>query len=387
MKTVLVYATNLLPWSETFIKEQISALHRWHGTLIGMRRARQLSLDNIDVCVLRPDEPTFFNRLRWKVSRTFGTIPTSTVRQLSMSRPSLLHAHFGVEGVKAWPIAKALNVPMLITLHGYDINIHRDWWEAGYGAAYGGPAMRRYPERLLKLASHPRATFIAVSEAIRRRAIAYGIPHEKVVVHYTGVDTSKFAPGGRAVAEREPRILFIGRLTEKKGCEYLIHAVAKVRENLRDARLVLVGDGELRNRLQQLAFDLGVSVEFLGALPPSEVLEQLHLARVLCLPSVTAANGDAEGFGMVLLEAQAAGVPVVTSASGGAQEGIQDGVTGLSFRERDVDALAAHLRLILKNDAVANSFSTAGRNFVSKHFSLANCTAALELIYDKIAAN
>jgi glycosyltransferase involved in cell wall biosynthesis len=387
MKTVLVYASNLLPWSETFIKEQIAALHRWHGVLIGMRRARQLSLDGVEVCVLRPDRPTLSDRLRWKLSGAFGTIPSSTVRQLSMSRPSLLHAHFGVEGVKAWPIAKALNIPMLVTLHGYDINIRSDWWEAGYGSVYGGPAMRHYPERLLKLASHPRVTFIAVSEAIRRRAIAFGIPPNKLAVHYIGVDTSKFTPGGRPIGDREPRILFVGRFTEKKGCEYLIRAVAKVRKDVPGVRLVLAGDGELRNRLQQLVLDLGVSAEFLGALTVTQVVEQLHLARALCLPSVTAANGDAEGFGLVLLEAQAAGVPVVTSALGGALEGIQEGVTGLSFRERDVDALATHLRIILNNDAIANTLSTAGPAFVSKYFSLANCTAALELIYDKITAD
>ena len=81
---------------------------------------------------------------------------------------------------------------MLVTLHGYDININRGWWEAGYG----GPAMRNYPKRLLELASHPRVSFIAVSEAIRRRAISYGIPEEKITVRYIGVDTSKFRAGG-----------------------------------------------------------------------------------------------------------------------------------------------------------------------------------------------
>lgn len=129
MKTVLVYATNLLPWSETFIREQILSLRRWRGVLIGMRQLRQLSLTGLDTCVLRPEEPNFMDRLRWKLSKSLGMIPASTTRRLQRERASLLHAHFGVEAVKAWPIAKALDLPMLVTLHGYDINIDREWWK------------------------------------------------------------------------------------------------------------------------------------------------------------------------------------------------------------------------------------------------------------------
>ena len=359
------------------------ALRRWRGVLVGMSELHQLPLEGLQICVLRPEKPTFADRLRWKLSESLGTMPRSTIRRLQRERPSLLHAHFGVEAiVAAWPIAKALDLPMLVTLHGYDININREWWEAGHG----GPARRDYPKRLLELASHPRVTFIAVSEAIRRRAISYGIPQAKITVQYIGVDTSKFAPGGRSIIERAPRVLFVGRLTEKKGCEYLIRAFAKVEEAVPDARLILVGDGELRDRLQQIVLDLGVSAEFLGALRATGVLRELHLARVLCLPSVTAANGDAEGFGMVLLEAQASGVPVVTSALGGASEGIQEGITGFGFIERDVEGLTAHLIRVLTNDAVANSLSLAGPKFVSKYFSLSQCTAALETLYDEESA-
>lgn len=380
MKTVLVYASNLLPWSETFIKEQILALRRWRGVLIGMRRAHELSLDGMNVRTLRSEPPSFFDRLHWKLSRSLGTVPSSVINRLKNERPSLLHAHFGVEAVKAWPIAKALDLPMLVTLHGYDININPEWWEAGNG----GTAMREYPKGLLALASYPQVTFVAVSDAIRERALSYGIPESKITVKYIGVDTSKFTPGGRPIIERSPRVLFVGRFAEKKGCEYLIRAFVKVEEVVPDARLILVGDGDLRERLQHLVRELGVSAEFLGALSATGVLQQLHLAQVLCLPSVTAANGDAEGFGMVLLEAQASGVPVVTSALGGASEGIQEGITGFSFKERDVGTLAAHLVCALTNDTIANALSLASPKFVAEHFCLARCTAALERLYDDL---
>ena len=382
MKTVLVYATNLLPWSETFIREQILALRRWRGVLIGMRQAHQLSLDGIDVCMLRPDPPTSFDRIRWKLSTWLGTVPGPTVSRLKKERPSLLHAHFGVEAVKAWPIAKALDLPMVVTLHGYDININRDWWEAGQG----GPAMRNYPTRLLELARNPRISFIAVSEAIRRRAISYGIPAERIVVRYIGVDTSNFAPSGRPITERDRRVLFVGRLVEKKGCEYLIKAFSKMQNAVPDASLIVVGDGPLSDSLRLLARRLNVRAQFRGSLSSADVRMELHLARVLCLPSITADNGDSEGLPIVLLEAQASGIPIVTSACSGSLEGVSQGVTGFVVPERDLDTLTERLMTLLTDDDIASSMASAGPSFVPQLFDIHRCTQMLEDVYDAFIA-
>ena len=265
MKTVLVYTSDLLPWSETFIREQVLALRKWHGVLVGMRELHQLPLDGLEVFLLRPAKSNFSDRLKWKLSKWLGTVPRSTVRRLRKKRPLLLHVHFGSEAITAWPIARALDLPMLVTLHGYDININREWWEAGHG----GQAMRNYPARLLGLANHPRVSFIAVSEAIRRRAISFGIPEGKIEVKYIGVDISKFTPGGRPLIARARRVLFVGRLVEKKGCEFLIRAFANVQEAVPDASLVIVGDGPLRDPLQSLANELKICVQFRGALSSS----------------------------------------------------------------------------------------------------------------------
>jgi glycosyltransferase involved in cell wall biosynthesis len=380
MKTVLVYRSDLLPWSETFIKEQMLALRRWRGLLVGMRQLHQLPLDGVTVCVLRPDEPTFANRVLWKVNRLLGTVPRSTITCLKRECPSLLHAHFGVDAITAWPIAKALGLPMLVTLHGYDINVSREWWEAGRG----GPAMRNYPSRLLELAERPRVRFIAVSDAIRRQAVSYGIPAEKIVIQYIGTDPARFAPRGRPIVERARRVLFVGRLVEKKGCEFLIRAFTKVQALLPDARLVIVGDGPLRRPLERLVEELGVYAHFCGVLSNGEVRNELQLARVFCLPSVTAQNGDAEGLPIVLLEAQASGVPVVTSARGGATEAVREGITGFAFPERNIDALAARLVELLTNETIAASIATAGPSFISEKFNLMSCTSALETLYDQM---
>jgi glycosyltransferase involved in cell wall biosynthesis len=379
--TALIYRNALLPVSETFIKEQMIAYRRWRGVLIGRRNLHNLSLEGLDVRLLLPVRSYFLSRAWWRMSRNFDAAPAPVIAMLRREAPSLLHVHFGVDALDAWPLARVLNVPMLVTLHGYDINIERQWWEAGHW----GKQFRRYPQRLLELAARPRVHFVAVSEAMRRRAIDFGIAPEKISVRYIGVDISRFTPQGRPIVERERRVLFVGRLVEKKGCEYLIRAMAKVQAAVPDALLVIAGDGDLNNPLQRLTQQLQVRAEFRGALSSAKVQQELALARALCLPSVTAANGDAEGFGMVLLEAQASGVPVVTSAKGGSDEGVCDGVSGLTFIERDIDTLVLHLITILTNDNIAKSMSLAGPQFVARKFDLSKCTQALEMLYDDMA--
>ena len=378
--TVLVYRHGLLPISETFIKEQVGAYRRWRGVLIGRRSTPGLDLDELDVRLLRASRWRAADRISWCAMRLTGRAPARFADGLRDEAASLLHAHFGPDGVEAWPLARALDVPMVVTLHGYDINIRREFWEGGGW----GRQFRDYPRRLLALAAAPRVRFVAVSRAIRRQAIAFGISADKIDVRHIGVNLRRFAPSRVPIAERPPNVLFVGRLVEKKGCAHLVRAMAAVRVGAPAATLTIIGDGDERVRLQRLAADLGLQARFLGAQPAAVVARELEQARVLCLPSVAAVNGDAEGFGQVLLEAQASGVPVVTSARGGAEEGVRHGVTGFAFAEGDERALAEWLTRILVDDDLAATMSAAAARFVAERFDLDRCTETLEMLYDDI---
>jgi glycosyltransferase involved in cell wall biosynthesis len=380
LPTVLVYRHALLPISETFIQEQVGAYRRWRGILIGRRATPGLDLDGLDVRLLRASHWPPIDRLWWRATRLAASAPAPVANTLHDEAPSLLHAHFGLDGVEAWPLARALDLPMVVTLHGYDINITREFWERGGW----GRRFRDYPRRLSTLAAAPRVRFIAVSQAIRRRAIAFGVPAEKIDVRHIGVNLRRFAPSGPPIAKRRPSVLFVGRLVAKKGGAHLVRAMAAVRSRAPAATLTIIGDGGERDALQRLAASLDVETTFLGAQPTAAVARELEQARVLCLPSVAAANGDAEGFGQVLLEAQACGVPVVTSARGGAEEGICDGVTGFAFAEGDERALAERLTRILVDDDLAATMSTEATRFVAQRFDLGRCTEALEMLYEDI---
>ena len=372
--TVLVYRSDMLPLSETFIKEQMTAYSRWHGLLTGRRLLGELDLDGLEVALLNNRSGTTFRARSW-----LGFAPELKI--LRKARPRLLHVHFGPEAVAAAPLARALAVPMLVTLHGYDITIRRDWWEGGGG----GAQMRRYPAALLKLARRQDVHFVAVSDALRARALAYGIAPKKITTCYIGVDAAKFAPGPTPMTARPTRVLFVGRLVEKKGCDILLRAMALVRRRLPAAEVAIAGDGPLRPELEQLSRNLDIQARFYGALAPRQVKAALDEARVFCLPSVQAANGDAEGFGLALLEAQAAGLPAVSSALGGAREGILHGETGYQFEEKDLEMLSSHLCSLLADPHKAASMGRAARTFVMSRFNIESCTAALEQVYNRLA--
>jgi glycosyltransferase involved in cell wall biosynthesis len=381
MRKVLVCKCDLLPYSETFIRDQVLAYASWKSVLIGLRRvASGLPLDALDVRLLETSEPTYWGTIYRRVLTQLRLPHPHAVERLRREAASLAHAHFATDAVTFWPIVRRLGLPFVVTLHGYDINIYRESWENRFRSL----DQRQYPRRLLSLARQPRVHFVAVSEAIKQRAIAYGVPSDRIDVHYIGVDLTRFYPSGPMVNARHPRILYVGRLVEKKGGQFLIRAYARVRSKLPEAELVMIGDGPLLGELTNLASRLNVPVQFLGSVKSDEVKRQLDMARVFCLPSVIAEDGDAEGLGISILEAQACGVPTVTSARGGATEGIVHGVTGLAVPEKEVEILSATIVRLLVDDELALSMSRAAPQFMAGRFDIRHCTQSLERLYDAL---
>jgi glycosyltransferase involved in cell wall biosynthesis len=379
MNKLLVCRAGLLPYSETFIREQLLAYTRWKPILVGTHRVEPgLPIDGLELRLLHSATPTLRSRLFKRLLRELHVAPPGGVRRLQAENAALVHVHFGTDAVDYWPLIRQLDLPVVITLHGFDINIHKEEWQRDRGSL----ANRRYPGRLLRLSRQRGVHFVAVSEAIRRRAIAYGISADAITVRYIGIDRSRFAFSGVPVTKRPPRVLYVGRLVEKKGGELLLRAFARVRHAVPAAELVMAGDGPLAARFREVATRERIPVQFLGSVSSVEIKRQIDAARVFCLPSITAANGDAEGLPISILEAQACGVPVVTSARGGVTEGIIPGATGFAFDEGDAATLAARLIELLSDDALATAMSVAGPRFIAEKFDIVSCTRGLEDLYD-----
>ena len=372
MSSVIVYRDRLLPLSETFIQSQVQHLSAFQAIYAGCRRVPGLDLRGRPVIVLKRGP---VGRAEEFLFKTTGWSP-SLVSQLREYQPAILHAHFGPDGSTALPLAQKLHVPLLVTFHGFDANLHE---RALLSSRWG----RRYLRRRSAL-KQGASKFIAVSQFIAEKLLRQGFPFDKIQVHYIGVDTDRFKPA--PAASRTGTVLFVGRLVEKKGCEYLIRAMHPIQRAMPDVELVIIGDGPMRNALELQAKSSLRRYRFLGSQSSGEVQRWMQTARVLCLPSIVAASGDAEGLPITLLEAQASGLPVVAFASAGIPEALKHNETGYLTPEKNSSLLSEHLAAILLNHDAWQSFSSAGRERMKKMFDLKLQTAKLEKIYESVLA-
>jgi glycosyltransferase involved in cell wall biosynthesis len=256
---------------------------------------------------------------------------TCILPDLKALAPRSVHAHFGRGGALALPLAEALGVPLFVTFHGGD-------------ATKETHQRRRliptiYQRRLSHLQAYASG-FLCVSQFVADRLAAQGFPKAKLITHYIGIDVSDM----QQPEQRQGRLLFIGRLVDKKGVDILLAAMRRLQQS--DSKTVpgldIAGSGPLEAELRAQAADLP-SVRFLGWQTPEQLGRVLHKAQAVVVPSRIAADGDCEGLPTVVLESIRAGVPVVASDHAGIPEIIRHEETGFLVPENDPDALAAAL--------------------------------------------
>jgi colanic acid/amylovoran biosynthesis glycosyltransferase len=370
MNTVLIFRERLLAPSETFITEQAKRLNRYRPVLVGLRRTRpSLQYPQSDILLREGDR--FIDKLAASLYRK-RPMGLNFFRRLRATNASIIHAHFAIDAMQALPIARKLDIPLIVSLHGSDVTST----DRALQVSRSGRHYVQHRERLYGEAT----AFICVSNFIRDAALRAGFPESKLRVHYTGIDCEQFRPSDIL---RDPKlILFVGRLVEVKGCEHVIRAMALVQQCHPDAHLEIIGDGPLRPNLEALAAALSIRAKFRGVQSPLEVAQSMARARVLCNPSIKASSGQMEGFGMVFAEAQAVGTPVVSFSHAAIPEVVNHGQTGLLCIEGDIGALADSVQTLLDNSALWTSMSRKGPDWVSERFDISRQTGALELLYD-----
>jgi glycosyltransferase involved in cell wall biosynthesis len=370
---IVVFRIQLLPPSETFIVAQAAAMRRFSPFFVGWRRMAGIDVPRDESWTA--DDGGLRGKLKELRFRYVG--PTSEqLRRLRARAPRLVYAHFAPDGHAAMQLAERLGVPLVTALHGHDVTMTDQ--------AMGKTRLGR--EYLLGRTRLQRkcALFLSCSAYVRKRGLEIGYPAERTIVHRIGVDVEQFKPP--VANRREKIVLFVGRLVEKKGCASLIEAMAEVQRRCPEAELVVIGGGRLRADHEARAAAGRIRCRFLGTQPPTVVQDWMGRAAVFCVPSVVAASGDAEGFGMVFIEAQAMGLPVVSTCSGGIPEAVENRETGLLVNERDPRALAEAILALIESNELWQRFSVAGRKRVVEHFNLARQTERLEEVFEQLLA-
>ncbi len=367
----LIYRSQLLPPSETFIQAQAASMRTFRPFFVGRTKVPGIELPEGSLWVA--NRGGLFGKVKQASFRILG--PSTECRdRLRALEPKLVHAHFGPDACEAIPLAAALHVPLIVTFHGFDATLT----DSALRQTRQG---RRYLRQLPRLRAKAQMV-VAVSEFIARRVQQRGFPADRIRVHYIGVDTEKFHPPVRP--DRQRQVLFVGRLVEKKGCALLIKAMELVQNELSDVELIVIGDGKERQALETAARQTLKKYLFLGTQPSSAVRTWMQKAALLCVPSITGSNGDSEGLPIAVYEAQASGLPVVAFASAGIPEAIRHGESGYLASENNWRALSELISKLLGDSDLWASFSRAGRAQVENFFDLKVQTGKLERLYEEV---
>jgi colanic acid/amylovoran biosynthesis glycosyltransferase len=293
----------------------------------------------------------------------------ATIRLLEKGPFDIIHSQFGTLGLIATSLNQVLpNKCKLVTsIRGYDVTVFLHKHPGAYRELFREGDM-----------------FLPVCEFLRERLILEGCEERKIVVHYSGIDCSKFQYVQRKRASGEPvKVLTIARLIEKKGVAFAIDAVSRLLSKGEKIEYAVVGDGILRQGLQQLIEDMGIEryVRLVGSKTHEEVKMFLEQAHVLIAPSLTSESGDQEGIPNVIKEAMASGLPVISTFHSGIPELVSDGVSGLLVPERDAASLSDALAYLIRHPEVCKEMGRAGRRQVEENFDTNVLSKKLEELY------
>jgi glycosyltransferase involved in cell wall biosynthesis len=295
-------------------------------------------------------------------------------------RATVLHGHWVVPG-GAIAAAAAGGRPLVLSLHGSDVYV----------------AERSRPARIAARMALRRARWISACSAdLADRVIALGADPAIVEVLPYGVDAERFAPRAEARAAlrsrlglqgENPTIFAAGRFVRKKGFEHLIDAFGEVARTRPGARLVLAGGGDLDAELRARAAARGIAdrVTWAGVVPQTDMANYLAVADVVAVPSIRDAAGNVDGLPNVVLEALAAGKPLVATTAGGIPGVVDDGRTGILVAERDSAGLAQAIDGLLGDAALRARLGAAARAAAQQRFGWNRFAQALERAYDRAA--
>jgi colanic acid/amylovoran biosynthesis glycosyltransferase len=226
--------------------------------------------------------------------------------------------------------------------------------------------------------------FLVEGPSMEEKLISIGCPKEKISIQRIAIDLKNYHFKPNSYDSMYPaKILFVGRFVEKKGLEYALRALAKIRNNF-TFEFRVIGGGELEEELRQLAYDLKISqeIKWMGMQPHKRVIEELYNCDLLLQPSVTAKNGDAEGGApTIILEAQACGTPVISTYHADIPYITRPRKSALLSDEKDVDSLAQNIIYLLKTPKLFSKMGKAGSEHVKKYHDIKKEVVVLEKLY------
>ena len=355
MKLCIAYP-NKNSYSETFIHNHIEYLKPALTLSGGWRPYRTQDGDTI---ILMPLAEPIRVGVKRMVSALYPAFYTHFLtRFLKKNRPDVLLAEYGPTGCNVMAACRKANVPLVVHFHGFD-------------------AVEK--ETLKKFESHYRQLFaqakaiVAVSNDMVEQLIQLGADPQKVCRNPYGVETKLFS--GAEPEKAEKLIVAVGRFTAKKAPQLTIRAFDKVLDRHPDAKLVMIGGGELFETCKKLVDDLQLkyAVQLVGVKTAAEIAEWHKKARLFAQHSmVNPVNGDSEGTPNTVLEASAAGLPIVSTRHAGIKEAVEHGVTGFLVEEGDYQGMAKYMIQLLDEPELAGELGRKARQKMINEYEMSD---------------
>lgn len=388
MKNTVFYIQHYLSPSMTFIYRQLIGVSKEFSVdLICSRKIEKTKGLGYDQIYYFP--PTFFQKVSSRLSdRVFHkreilshhinpklyTHQTRRIKEFLLKhKTSLIHANFGSSGIEILPIAKELDIPLIVSFHGYDGS------QLLKSAVY-----KKNLEELLEYAfviTPSQYMLNNLSDKVKKveksEVLHYGIPLE----FFEFIERE--SPQKKKYDQKEIIFLQVSNFVEKKGHEYTIKAFKAVVESYPGARLILAGEGNLKKQNMLLAKQLGIEdkIIFPGYVNQNQVKNLMNNADIFVHHSVTASSGDKEGIPNVIMEAMATGLPAVSTLHAGIPELIEDGKDGYLVQERDITGYSEKLLTALNNDG---KISFEARKKIESEFNLKLQNEKIKELYSKI---
>ena len=284
------------------------------------------------------------------------------IKMTANNRFDLIHCHWLIpQGFFCALIKFFRGTPYLLTAHGGDVYSFK-----------GIPVIPNLIKFALK-----RSTFCTVNSQATRNQVLKFSKNSSIKVVPMGVDLKKFHPGNynekfkAAFGEKNLLLLGVGRLAEKKGFKYLIEAMPLILQEIPSAKLVIIGFGpqkaRLENQIQQL--ELASSISLIGGKTGKELQDWFASADIFIGPSIITADGDTEGQGVVFLEAMASGTAVIASDVGGIKDAVRDNISGLLVPEKNPQAIAEKVLTLAKNNQLKEKLIQNALELVRSDYS------------------
>ena len=299
-------------------------------------------------------------------------VPLAAALNKRAGEHDVYHAHFGPQGELLARLRQLgmLPKPLVVSFHGYDLT---------------RVAAGRMPDyRYLRAAAD---RIVVTTRFMQSKAEALGYKPEQIRRIPVGVALDDFAYRARAWSPQQRlKILTVARLVPQKAIDRALIAVTSLVDRGLSVQYQVIGDGPCRERLQSMARELGIErcVAFMGGLPRSAVRQAMADSHVFLFPCTVSELGDEEGQGIVLLEAQACGLPILTTRHGGIPETVAPGKSALVVEDCQ-EAVNQGLAELVNACQGWPEMGAYGREHVARHFTLSQHLDALQSLYNEFA--